>query len=117
MSRSYKKHPISKDNQRGGAKIGKRFAAHRIRNLSLEEAEVIMGKSNRYKYVNQDTYDIHDYISHWTEEEAREYYRRMVDGTGHHRSWQTAYREKFLEEYPTEDDYINKVWAKSNKRK
>lgn len=117
MSRSYKKNPVHKDNQRGGAKLGKRMAAHRIRNMSLEEAEILSGKSNRHTKVSGDTYDIHDYISRWTEEEARMFWREMKSGTNHHRPWQQAYRDKFMKDYPTEDRFINKYWAKINKRK
>lgn len=113
MSRSYKKEPISKDNQRGGARWGKRQAASRIRNIDpeSEEAEVLAGKSNRYKYINQDTYDIHDYISRWTEQDAREYWRNIANGI-HERCRFPHYTEDFLKKYPTEDDYIQKVWAK-----
>ena len=39
MSRSYKKTPISKDRQRGGARWGKRQAASRIRNIDVESEE------------------------------------------------------------------------------
>ena len=76
MSRSYKKELISKDNQHSDAKWSKRMAASCIRNINpeSEEAEVLAGKSNRYKKINQDTYDIHDYVSRWTEDEARVYW-------------------------------------------
>ena len=58
MSRSVKKNPILKDNTHG-RKSSKRNAAHRIRNLSNEEAEVLMGKNGRFKYINQDMYEIY----------------------------------------------------------
>lgn len=118
MSRSYKKEPVSKDNQHGGAKWGKRMAASRIRNIDpeSEEAEVLAGKSNRYKKINQDTYDIHDYVSRWTEDEARVYWNSIVNGI-HEKCKYPSFVEKFLQKYPTEDDYINKVWAKDCKRK
>lgn len=110
MSRSYKKEPISKDNQRGGAKWGKRMAASRIRNIDpeSEEAEVLAGKSNRYKKINRDTYDIHDYVSRWTEDEARKAFENESNPDSPY-SWHSR--------YGTVENFLNKVWAKNCKRK
>lgn len=70
MSRSYKKHPYYTDDTM--AKDGKKFANKRVRNLELEELPI---KGNSYKKVYEQ-YDIRDYISRWTWEEALENYRK-----------------------------------------
>jgi len=54
MSRSHKKYPSWKDNHRGGAKIGKRFANKRVRRTE----EIWNGGSYKRLYP---TYDIVDY--------------------------------------------------------
>ena len=86
------------------------MAAFHIRNIDpeSEEAEVLAGKSNRYKKINQDTYDIHDYICRWTEEEAREAFENESYPDSP-RSWHSR--------YGTVENFLNKVWAKDCKRK
>ena len=108
MSRSVKKNSILKDNTHG-RKSSKRNAAHRIRNLSNEEAEVLMGKNGRFKYINQDMYEIYDYRNRWTEEEARAYWREIAYDEFPRFP---HYKKEFLEKYPTEDFFIQKCWAK-----
>ncbi len=110
MSRSYKKHPFATDGSPKETKKNKRIAASRIRNIDPEskESEVLAGKSSRYKKINKDTYDIHDYISRWTEEEARQAFENESDPESPH-SWHSC--------YGTIENFLNKVWAKDCKRK
>ena len=61
MSRSYKKVPITKD--RGCGKDMKKFANKKVRRTN----ELINGGT--YKKVF-DQWEIHDYVSRWTKEEA-----------------------------------------------
>lgn len=65
MSRSYKKQPISKDNQRGGAKLAKRFA-----NKVVRKAENLPSRQRAAYKKCFCTWNIHDYISRWTLQEA-----------------------------------------------
>lgn len=117
MSRSYKSTPIASDNGKH-SKEEKRRAASRIRNIEPEsdKADSLVRKSNRYKYINKDTYNIHDYISRFSEAEAREYYQRRLKEISNTK-WKKRSKENFLKKYPTEDDFIQKRWAKDYKRK
>lgn len=119
MSRSYKHYPYSTDGSPKSTKESKRIAAGRIRNIDPEskEADVLTGKSARYKKINNDTYDIHDYKFFYTEEEAREYYRQRQAEEINEFDYLSHARKKFFEKYPTEDIYIEKSWAKDFKRK
>lgn len=111
MSRSYKKNLYVRDNQRGGAKKAKREAASRIRNIPIDEDnDVLAGKSSRFKKVNKDSYDIHDYSWLWTEEDARETYRLLQEKAkdGLLNVAETA----ILKKYPTEKKYLSLFWAK-----
>ena len=62
MSRSYKKTPVVKDNF--GGKTGKRLANKKVRKLKNE-----LFKGGEYKKVYE-SWDINDYISYYTLEEA-----------------------------------------------
>lgn len=110
MSRSYKKSPWSTDGSPRETKKNKRIAASRIRNLDPEslDMEVLSGKSARFKKINGDTYDIHDYKSRWTKEEAIAAFENEKDPTDP-RSRHSI--------YGTLENYLNEVWAKSCKRK
>ena len=117
MSRSYKSTPVASDNGRH-TKQEKRRAASRIRNIDPEsiESDILAGKSNRYKKIINDTYDIHDYINHMSEAEARKFYQeKLIEIINS--EWKEKARQNFLNKYPTEDDFINKRWAKDYKRK
>lgn len=64
MSRSYKKHPWATDG-RHGQKIWKRFANKSVRHYSND---IKNGKYYKRLYCS---YNIHDYKSRWTWEEAK----------------------------------------------
>ena len=96
MSRSYKKVPITKD--RGCGKDMKKFANKKVRRTN----ELINGGT--YKKVF-DQWEIHDYVSRWTKEEAIEHYNKNKD-----KAW-------FSERYSSLDNFLNKVWYRYYRRK
>ena len=98
MSRSYKKHPIYSD-QWAGKKLGKKWANRKVRQDTCDE----VAKGKRYRKVYE-SWNIADYHSYQTEQEAREWYRLHKD-------------EHRLSKYKNEDDYIKKVWFPCYKRK
>lgn len=107
MAHSYKKHPISKDNQGKQLKKDKRRHSRGIRNLE----DMPLREKSSHKKILRDSWDIHDYISRWTEEEARQHWREVAYGE-HMRVSRSYYTRDFLKKYPTEEDYIKKVWSK-----
>lgn len=114
MSRSYKKHPFLKDNQ-NCCHEDKKIVSRRLRRgipVESEESEILANSPSAFKKINKDTWDIHDYVSFETEEDARKYYRKEIEDNSF-----PAWTEKFLKQYPTEDDFIQKYWAKYFKRK
>ena len=93
MSRCYKKNPIITDGRTPTVKRMKRIANKKVRHTK----NLPNGKS--YKKVFE-TYDIHDYISRWTWEEAKlAYFHFDPNGI----NWQ--------EDYPTLKDFY-KYWRK-----
>lgn len=81
MSRSYKKNPIYTDGRTPTPKKNKRIANKRVRkSLNLPNG-------NAYKKVFE-TYDIHDYISRWTWENAKFEYSHP---DRHGFAWQEKY--------------------------
>lgn len=110
MSRSYKKHPYSTDGSPKETKKSKRIAAGRIRNINLDsdDADALSGKSARFKKINHDTFDIHDFRSRWTREEAIEAFENEKDPD---KPWSWHSR------YGTLENFLNRVWAKYNRRK
>lgn len=98
MSRSYKKNPIVKshDNIRT-----KRDAAKAVRRAS---GDVYPTKGSAYKRAIN-SWEINDYVSRFTREEAIEHYYARQDD------------EWFKKRYPTLEIYLNKIWYKYYKRK
>ena len=76
MSRSYKKHPVTKDNQRGGARFGKRRSVHRLRRVPIDVELPTRQRKFFTKYFS-DMYEIHDFISYWSWEEALEWFEKI----------------------------------------
>lgn len=98
MSRSYKKTPIYKDN--GIGKTARRASQKAVRKLKISEDETFSSKSNYYRKLYL-SYNLHDYVSYWTKEDAvAAYYEEE--------KWQQLY---------TLEEFLEKVWASSAKRK
>lgn len=95
MSRSYKKNPICTDRPHG-AKYWKRLANKKVRK---ENIHFLKGK--KYKRI-YNSWEIHDYISRWTKEEALKDFKRYM------------YLQKY---YKNEDEFLNKHWKKYQYRK
>ncbi len=70
MSRSYKKHPYIVNGDM--AKFGKKFANKRVRSLTVDEENL---KGSSYKKLYEQ-YDIREFVSYWSWEEALAYYRK-----------------------------------------
>ena len=73
MSRSYLKTPIVKDNKRGRKKA-KRQANKKVRN------EIRLHSGNSYKKVFN-TWNIYDYVSYWSQEDATNFYNKLDSTT------------------------------------
>ena len=108
MSRSWKRKPFCKDKC---SRWDKRNAASRVRNIPIdsEDSAVLIAAPANYKKINHDTWELHDYSFRWTLEDAIEdYYESATIG---------RWKERFLSQYPTLEDYLRKCWAKYYKRK
>ena len=97
MSRSYKHHPFCTDRHHG-AKWWKNQANRRVRHY---KGELPNGKA--YKKVYE-SWEIRDYNWYMSKEAARDWY--------HRRNTEMRWGKWVIEDdYPTFEDYINKVWA------
>ena len=99
MSRSYKKVPISKDNQ-NCCKKDKQRANRKIRRTN----KLSLYQNKEYSKITN-TWDIHDYVSRWTKQEAIDYYNLHKE------------EEWFKKRYRSLEDYLLKVWYKYYRRK
>lgn len=99
MSRSYRKHPIVKDG--GRSKKEDRTLANRIvrRKLNNLDYEIADGKAYKKEF---ESWNIADYISMWTKEEAIKEYER------------DEYIDK--KRFPTLESWLN-FWEKCMHRK
>lgn len=100
MSRSYKKHPIYTDGGTPGTKYAKRFANKKVRRTDWDELPL---KGNGYKKVYC-SWDIHDYISRMSIEDARA-------------SWERNRNAYWMCDYETFEDFLNHEWKKWYYRK
>lgn len=96
MSRSVKKHPVVTDG-RGGQKWPKRQANKKVRRYKKGLSD---GKAYKKLFCS---WEIHDYISRWSWEEAKWEYEHSPS-------------PYLLEKYPTLKDFY-KYWSKYYKRK
>ena len=78
VSRSVKKNPVVKDYDSGS--FGKRLANKRVR-----RTEEVPMKGKGYRKIFE-SYNIHDYISYWTKEEAIE-------------TWINEEKDRFFHDY------------------
>ena len=102
MSRSYKKHPISKDNTKSSHECKKK-ASRRWRRAP----ESVKTKSKWNKHTN--SWDIHDYIYRYTRQDAiKAWYDEETDHEMH------PYLHK---KYGTLENYLNRNWKKYYVRK
>lgn len=97
MSRSYKKNPIFTDG-RNGQTLPKRYANKTVR----RNKNKLPAKGKYYKKLYC-SYDIHDWVSRWTWEEAKHEY-------------ETNPWPHWVIRWSTLKDFYN-FWAKNHKRK
>lgn len=113
MSKSYKKHPVCKDGRRASAKQNRTRANRLIRrrfnqyiNSSAFDSEDNSFTRERAVYQKETpSWDIWDYVRFETENDARNWYRKMKAESDRY-----IYYEKMMKKYPTEDDYIKHWW-------
>lgn len=96
MSRSYKKHPFTTDGSPRTTKEKKKFANKKIRHTK----DIPNGSA--FKKISE-SWDIHDYISRWTWEEAKSF-------------WESEEDEYLKKQYPTLKDFY-RYWLKYFRRK
>lgn len=70
MSKSYKKHPVIKDNG-GSKKVSKNLANRRLRARNKKGVEIGDGGSYKKHY---EQWDIADYTCRWSKEDAIAFY-------------------------------------------
>ena len=99
MSRSYKKIPISHSGGWLSKQSANRIVRSKIRNQADDNA-VLPQKKQYRKMVEQ--YSINDYICYWSKEEAEKEYERS---------------ERLQKMYPNKKTFLNRCWAKQQKRK
>lgn len=109
MSRSYKKHPITKDGGRS-SKIGKKLANKKVR----KNVDKLPSKGKAYKKI-YNSWDINDYISYWTEKDAIEgWYEEETLA----KIWCIPVEEiEYHKLYGTLENYLNKYYKKYSIRK
>ncbi len=108
MSRSYKKIPIVKSGGDKNKKLANKVVRHII--------DLNNSGCSRSLYKKQyNSWNINDYISRYTLEEATEDYntKKLIFENNCDR----GYLKSFFKKYPTLEDYIEKVWKKNYRRK
>ena len=122
MSRSYKKHPYCTDGRSPTTKQMKSIANRSVRRRNKSIMRGYLEKNPKYiDLLTLDgksykkwfcSYNIHDYISRWSKEEAlHEYYHPRWFYYAFNDSWWSAW-----DEYKTEKEFLN-YWAKCYRRK
>lgn len=116
MSRSYKRIPICKDNNRAGAaKTAKHFANSKVR--KYQDEDIAVHTRSFFKKIS-DSYDIHDYISYWTKEDAISTLTRKWREEEIHQTLQKSGSSGYYHNhYPTLENCIQRCWYNSCKRK
>lgn len=112
MSRSYKKNPVLTDGHCRTTKETKQIANRCVRHHNKRITSGYLMRESRYRDIlTLDgvsykrffcSYNIHDYISRWTKEEALKDFKRYI------------YLQKY---YKNENEFLNKHWKKYQYRK
>lgn len=106
MSKSYRKNPISKDGGTSSKKKKKIMHKTVRRKLNRDISDDSLANIPSKKMY--ETWDINDYISRYTREDAIAYYNKTEKD-----EWQ---KEWFYKKYPTLEDWLNE-WEKNYIRK
>lgn len=107
MSRSYKRSSVSTDGSPHTTKEMKRIANSKVRNSK----GTYNGSSYKKLFCS---YDIHDYISRWSKEDAiQKWFEEEADILNGIISFKYSYHNK----YKTLKNFLNRRWAKWYKRK
>ena len=112
MSRSYKKFPLFRDNLWGGGSLkqGKKYNNRKIRRKLNRNLDVIVHKGRDYKKYGYDSWDLWEYKSYETKQDAinewEQTQKEIVNGVT---SWKSKYNT-------TREEAI-KNWYLSYKRK
>ncbi len=112
MSRSYKKHPIAKDNNVGASRA--KTHANRVFRRCISNRELHTGKSAFYRRYSE-SWNIHDYICRWTKAEAEAEWEQeeLLLKNGMNKA---GYRINWHHKFKTKERYMN-YWAKCMRRK
>ena len=110
MSRSYKKFPQFRDNLWGKSlKSGKQYNNRKIRR-KLKDVSIDVGKGKDYKRFGLDSWDLWEYKSYMTEQDAIDcWWKDQHDIANNIYSWKSKYN------VPLEEALID--WKKSYKCK
>ena len=100
MSNSYKKTPIYKDLPSG--KKGQIQANRTVRRKLKGANELPQRKTYKKFYCS---WEVHDWVNYWSFEDAKAQYEELQQ-----QDW-------FKKKYPTEQDFLNKIWYKGYRRK
>jgi len=103
MSRSYKRNPVYTDRTHG-AKYWKR-----VSNKKVRKSNNVFLKGNKYKKI-YNSWNIHDYISRWSKEQALDYYYNSI--IFRNGKWIYIY-----DKYKSEKEFLDKYWKKYQFRK
>ena len=100
MSRSYKRHPVVKDNA-GGSKFAKRRNNKMVRKVPIDE-ELPTRARKFFTKPFVDQYDIHDFVCRWDWDAALAWFLRICKEG--HPQWYFSRGERKIE---TVEDFYN----------
>lgn len=116
MSRSYKKNPIYKDHDHKN--FFKRYSNKVIRQADLTE---VFNEDSTNAYLNNkefkkvlNSWEVHDEVGRWSEEDARQWYREMQYELLNNTTYKFV-AEDIIKKYPTEEIFIKKYWTVKRK--
>jgi len=109
MSRSYKKFPVAKDNQKDSKKAKSRANRHFRRSCS---DNIPLKSAYHRKYT--ESWNIHDYICYWTKQDAIDRWERE-ELTSDNPEYNKIYNH-WHTRFGTKEKYLN-YWEKCMRRK